>query len=117
MDVVAKFFASHPQGFHPSAKPQGELIKRCRQFLDTTAEAGDVIMAVDGIRTSELTPSQLLDIFTTCKPGAMVKLQVLTERQGVQGSLNVRQLYNSLPNHRHGYSVCLHVAHKPESHS
>ena len=55
-------------------------------------EAGDVIMAVDGIRTSELTPSQLLDIFTTCKPGAMVKLQVLTERQGVQGSLNVRKL-------------------------
>ena len=80
-------------------------------------EAGDVIMAVDGIRTSELTPSQLLDIFTSFEPGAMVKLQVLTERQGVQGSLNVRQLYNSLPNHRHGYSVCLHVAHKPESHS
>ena len=48
-------------------------------------EAGDVIMAVDGIRTSELTPSQLLDIFTTFEPGAMVKLQVLTERQGVTG--------------------------------
>lgn len=44
VEVLARFFSGLPQGLHPSAKPTTELVALCSEFVDTTAQAGDVIM-------------------------------------------------------------------------
>jgi hypothetical protein len=42
--VVARYLAEHPEGVLPTAIPYTELIGRCRDFVEMTGEAGDVVL-------------------------------------------------------------------------
>lgn len=42
--VVARFLAAHPEGVLPGEFDYAELIGQCRDFVETTGEAGDVVL-------------------------------------------------------------------------
>jgi hypothetical protein len=42
--VVAKFLAEHPEGIHPLDPRWGGLIQQCKEFIELTGEAGDVVL-------------------------------------------------------------------------
>jgi hypothetical protein len=42
--VIARFLAEHPEGVLPGDFDWGELISQCRDFVEMTGEAGDVVL-------------------------------------------------------------------------
>lgn len=42
--VVARYLAQHPEGLKPGEIPMRDLIKQCSQFVEATANAGDVYL-------------------------------------------------------------------------
>jgi ectoine hydroxylase-related dioxygenase (phytanoyl-CoA dioxygenase family) len=42
--VVARFFAKHPEGVEPNDIPCRQLIAECREFVELTGRAGDVVL-------------------------------------------------------------------------
>lgn len=42
--VVARFLAEHPEGVLPGDFPYAELIAQCRDFVEMTGKAGDVVL-------------------------------------------------------------------------
>jgi hypothetical protein len=41
---VARFFAAHPEGVLPRDVPANDIVARCRDFVETTAETGDMFL-------------------------------------------------------------------------
>jgi hypothetical protein len=40
--VITRFLAAHPEGVDPHGFPNGDLIRQCHDFRETTGQAGDV---------------------------------------------------------------------------